>query len=512
LTHLLYIDPGSGSILFQIIIAGVLGALFFLKSVYGKIKTVSVAASGRLYSILQTKGLHPFFIIVFFVLHETKEVLILFDLSRVLLYTLTVLAVSCILFLLLYLAIRSAIKSAIILSVFLLLFLLYEPIYGYLLSLPFLQYSFMKMGYLIVLAFSATASLTWISRKKLSGLNTYLNILFMVLIIAEGSLATYNYFVNLPNKNLIEETDSPTQSNAASETPVIYHILLDAYTSTASLKKYWGYDNSELENFLHSSGFYIASNAKSNATATQQSMATTFNMRYLSNMDSIFNNDLLSTSVYRNLIRNSRLIKELSSRNYALVNLSIFDIGNCSKFHRSGVLADGTDLLRILIEDTHLERFVKNAPYADLRSNLEVFDRLKKLPETISGSRVFVYAHINMPHDALCDRNGNPFGSTFHGDEKKKYIETVAYTNKLLMETIKKILSTSKAPPVIIIHGDHGSRMFDAEEKHTVLSAYYFPDKDYGMLYDSISPVNSYRVICKKYFKENSGLLPDKNY
>jgi hypothetical protein len=37
--YLLYIDPGSGSYLVQMIIAGVLGALFYFKTLWWKIKS-----------------------------------------------------------------------------------------------------------------------------------------------------------------------------------------------------------------------------------------------------------------------------------------------------------------------------------------------------------------------------------------------------------------------------------------------------------------------------------------
>lgn len=36
---LLYIDPGSGSYLIQMIIAGILGALFYFKTIWWKIKS-----------------------------------------------------------------------------------------------------------------------------------------------------------------------------------------------------------------------------------------------------------------------------------------------------------------------------------------------------------------------------------------------------------------------------------------------------------------------------------------
>jgi hypothetical protein len=46
------------------------------------------------------------------------------------------------------------------------------------------------------------------------------------------------------------------------------------------------------------------------------------------------------------------------------------------------------------------------------------------------------------------------------------------------------------------------------------LSAYYFYDKNYASLSDSISPVNSFRVVLNTYFKKDITLLkniPDKN-
>ncbi|MDB5200146.1 MAG: hypothetical protein JWO92_2109 [Chitinophagaceae bacterium] len=37
---ILYVDPGSGSYLIQIIIAGVLGAVFYIKTFWYKIKSI----------------------------------------------------------------------------------------------------------------------------------------------------------------------------------------------------------------------------------------------------------------------------------------------------------------------------------------------------------------------------------------------------------------------------------------------------------------------------------------
>jgi hypothetical protein len=45
--HLLYIDPGSGSYLVQVIIAAVLGVLFYFKNAWAWIKSFFIKSSSQ---------------------------------------------------------------------------------------------------------------------------------------------------------------------------------------------------------------------------------------------------------------------------------------------------------------------------------------------------------------------------------------------------------------------------------------------------------------------------------
>jgi hypothetical protein len=45
-----------------------------------------------------------------------------------------------------------------------------------------------------------------------------------------------------------------------------------------------------------------------------------------------------------------------------------------------------------------------------------------------------------------------------------------------------------------------------------ILNAYYLPNGGEKYLYDSISPVNTFRVIINAYFGEHLELLPDRSY
>jgi hypothetical protein len=50
------------------------------------------------------------------------------------------------------------------------------------------------------------------------------------------------------------------------------------------------------------------------------------------------------------------------------------------------------------------------------------------------------------------------------------------------------------------------------EERYSILNAYYFPNEEYNLLYPSITPVNSFRVIFNTFFGTDLPLLEDKNY
>ena len=90
-----------------------------------------------------------------------------------------------------------------------------------------------------------------------------------------------------------------------------------------------------------------------------------------------------------------------------------------------------------------------------------------------------------------------------------------------LQQVIDSILANSATPPIIILQGDHGpgSRLvWDAPkktclwERTPILNAYYLPGEGKNLLYPSISPVNSFRVVLNAYFGADLPLLPDETF
>ena len=46
----------------------------------------------------------------------------------------------------------------------------------------------------------------------------------------------------------------------------------------------------------------------------------------------------------------------------------------------------------------------------------------------------------------------------------------------------------------------------------SILNAYYLPDQNPNLIYEHITPVNSFRLIFNTYFNESFDLLEDRSY
>jgi len=54
--------------------------------------------------------------------------------------------------------------------------------------------------------------------------------------------------------------------------------------------------------------------------------------------------------------------------------------------------------------------------------------------------------------------------------------------------------------------------LFPDEYSFPILNAYYFPEEGDKLLYDSITPVNTFRILFNYYFGQDFILLDDINY
>ena len=103
----------------------------------------------------------------------------------------------------------------------------------------------------------------------------------------------------------------------------------------------------------------------------------------------------------------------------------------------------------------------------------------------------------------------------------KAYTNQATYINSLTLKMVKKILAESDTPPIIIIQGDHGPGAYldwtskansNMKDRFSILNAYYLGGQKSDILYPSISPVNTFRVVLNEFFGTHLEILPDKSY
>ncbi len=389
---------------------------------------------------------------------------------------------------------------------------------------------FMAMGYL-----------TYRTKMNLNNLTHILNVVGITLVVVSSLNITINEF---RRPNYVQHTNIVVQRGQVERgaLPDIYYIILDAYASASTLKELYNLDNSELMNYLSKKGFYIADRSTSNYGFTELSLPSSLNMVYLNDhVSKLVGEQSKDMTIPIKMIKNNAVVNFLKFYGYRYVhfsgsfkNTSYDEYADqnidCSK--KSGLLAFiiQDQFVSLLIEKTLMKRIIKSSDETTTYREyvLNAFDKLAKMPE--SPGPKFVFAHIVCPHW--------PYVFGANGEEIKvvswmvdpvesqtlKYINQVKFLTGKIKTLADEILSKSKIPPIIILQGDHGFREAYCLEptsgkspsdkclKDTfgILNVYYLPNGGNKLLYNSISPVNSFRLIFNFYFGADYELLRDQ--
>jgi|WetSurMetagenome_2_1015567.scaffolds.fasta_scaffold07133_4 hypothetical protein len=428
--------------------------------------------------------------------------------------------------------VKDHLKSSLIVFLFLLFILWYHQIKISLLKisilnslLGFLSASdkareFLLVAFLVLLIILSGVAIVRSGRSFLR-MTQYLNLLLVFLILYKlyAGMNQNTTRIKLLNQD-IGSVDSIGHQEKTK--PDVIYIILDGYTSNRSLADYWNFDNSDFLNFLTKNGFYVATGSRTNYNMTPYSLASALNMSFLSNTPKALPTNAQEKNLF-GLVNENRAFKLFEQNDYNIANLSFFDIGQYPReYNDYFFLLREQPIAGTLYEPIVRKLYKKwqsaqNAGLLSLKDvNLGILD---KLPRAIgnTGKPSFVYAHVMMPHEPyFFDQEGKTDTSyaAVEPVQKDKYLGQLKYLNGLVENAVSKILAESSGhPPVIIIQGDHGWRYLrgkdQTKESFTILNAYYFPDKDYSMLYPSISPVNSFRVVFDKYFGYKLPILKD---
>jgi hypothetical protein len=326
--------------------------------------------------------------------------------------------------------------------------------------------------------------------------------------------------------------------------PNIYYIILDGYGRSDALQRVIGVSNGWFIKGLEDRGFYVARNGRSNYCETELSLASSLNLDYLPKVLPSLNPAWDDRGVLDSLIDRNFVAKYLRRLGYGYeamtsgfpavhprsADIWLQDTKGVSLF--AGALIGETPFP---IETTFGGMSQFTARRIMLRSAIE--NLVKSTSDTIQPR--FVFAHVLAPHPpfvfgpngeevrpkkmgfTLVD--GNHFYENGGTPEQyaKGYAGQATYISKLILAAVDRILKANPDPPVIIIQGDHGSKMrldqelvnkTDLNECFPNLNAYFVPAKVRAKLYDGITPVNSFRLLFNGLFGDHFPVLPDRSY
>lgn len=347
-----------------------------------------------------------------------------------------------------------------------------------------------------------------------------------VALIAINLFNIASYQVGLARLSDVTSVNSTEQSAASpvdlSTLPDIYFIILDEYAHPDTMKEYYDYDNSEFINSLEDKGFFIASESRTRASDTVYALAQILSMEYLSG-------NLILSKLY-NMIAYNEVAEFLKTKGYQYIYLgNMFDVGRWESYMEDSADfyfnyfktgADGwiSEFQEVLWSTTMLRPFyyhLVGTQYENTfrRQILYTLEHLKRIPE-MEGPK-FVVAHIICPHGPYVFGPGGediPSQYWYNHSDKEFYLGQYIFISTEIEKVIDALLKKSETPPVIIVQSDHGTRPYlpvGGNEWRKILNAMYLPGMDYDELWDSISPVNTFRLVFNQYFGADYPLLED---
>jgi hypothetical protein len=310
--------------------------------------------------------------------------------------------------------------------------------------------------------------------------------------------------------------------------PDIYFIVLDEYGGVDALRDQFGYDNDPFLDFLSRKGFYVARDSVTNYPRTELSVASSLNMKYMNYLPKVLGSTAKNLTPLVTLLQDNEVGRILKSLGYRYIQ-----IGSWWTPTASSPLADvnirfggASEFAQLLYQTTALAPVVGDDIRHQRWKGVQFqFTALTQL-DRFKGPR-FVFAHILCPHGpTVFDRLGHylSFAQQLAGPRASNYVGQLLYVNTRVERVVNTLLDRpADQRPVIIIQSDEGPyagaptdwthpTARDLERKFNILNAIYTPGVVHPGLSQTMTPVNTFRLILNDYFDADLPILPDRSY
>lgn len=357
-------------------------------------------------------------------------------------------------------------------------------------------------------------------------INSFISIAIIFIWIFSSINFTYNY-INLLTQG---EGNSGFKKISCSnlKDKDIFFIILDGYSNSKSMFRYWSFDNFEFEKKLEDRNFKILKDSKSNFNFTEFSIFSTLNFKISKDLNM---NDPYSKENINKIVigtKNNRLKKILNSCNYdfdfayARWSKKWVSYSDRPKNYKVGDFQKG-EFIGTFLNKTVFQNLSKKfqRQYTNKSAYNEVIYQLNFVDEYINKRKKrknvkprFILLHINVPHPPYVFKENGEFNETNSNGSNWDYIDEYKNSIKFINNEILKIIDNAQSKyrnkPIIILQGDHG---FSETKNETnllekislgngILNAMYLPESNFEKIYNDATSVNTFPILFNSYMKD----------
>jgi hypothetical protein len=461
------------------------------------------------------------------------------------------LVLACLLLLGFNLLFRNWYKSAAAAMVALVVFFVYQPL---VLVLPeTIRLASLSLGrgkLLLPLTLLAVLTLwfvVWRSRQAGSAkvarlLNLFVAVLLLGTLVQIGGFETGRYWRNAERHTVTAAGDQSTAKVAAK--PDVYYFIFDRYAGDKTLSDYYHFDNSPFLDGLAQRGFYIAHDSHTNYPSTELSISSSLSMDYHDRYDGTGPHPDFTTDVYPK-IWDAEVAERFKSMGYHYYQIAshymptsysnvadrLYTVPPQSALHLDGFSTEFLQTTFLNAINSNLFNRLVNLDFNDAFLHAHQSQQ-QRVPQVIQleGPKL-VFTHVLLPHDPyVVNSQCQPIAKDkqTRNTNLPAYLDQLGCANKLATAWVDDILKNTNGQAIIIVQADEGpyplvnllpqQKNFTnastpaIQERTRILNAYYFPDRDYSQLYQSITPVNSFRTVLRQYFGQDIQNLEDKTF
>lgn len=488
----------------------------------------------------KTSILHPFLFAIFPIIYLYSINIIEVSIDEIVFPILVSILITGIFLIISKLILKDWIKSGLIISLLVVLSFSYGHIYSLLDSTMIGELEIGRHRYLLPIFLTIFSFITVLiirTHVDLDKIKTIINAIAITLIIITipNFADTGNSIIEANDENQLKDFKisydlKKLESLNSIEKPDVYYIILDGYGGTKRMKQDLEYDNYGFLSELNNRGFFTSDISSSNYPSTGWSLTSSLNMNYLP----IKENDQTNTEyalLLNELNQRNEVMRNFDYLSYEIVYYRTYLVFSENPMFVDQILCQNenasTKFQNMLLRTSILGYFANQISLEkDRQSIICAFSEISSLKDRNSES-VFAFIHLLLPHPPyLFGANGeNIIGSktqTVEGSfvDEEKYIDSIKYANKKILETIDKILANN-SKSIIIIQSDHGYDFginyenpseISLKQRFSNLNAVYLPDKGKDDLYEGITPVNIFRIIFNNYFDASYEILEDRMY